>query len=84
MKKSVITIEGIWEDIEKQSTKFSGRRVRITVLSDSSRQASIQKSRKPKDASTTRFLNEFAGSWMGNDLDECINMVKNTRSRTQW
>jgi hypothetical protein len=84
MKGSVITIEGIWEDIEKQAAKFSGRRVRVTFIPDSTHQPSGRRIPKPADESTARFLKEFAGSWVGDDLDECINMVGKTRSRTKW
>jgi hypothetical protein len=84
MKGSSITIEGIWEEVEKQAAKFSGRRVRVTLIPDSTHQSPERRSPKPSDESTARFLKEFAGSWVGDDLDECLKMVGKTRSRTQW
>ena len=84
------TFEGTWEKLQSKTTRFKGKRVRVTLLpAVSSAPVSAPKKRKvriPKcvDKATEDFLREFAGCWAGDDLDECMEQVIRTRSETKW
>ena len=78
MKRPSEAEEGSWEDIVKQASQFAGRRVRVTVLGEEPKELIAS------DDETRRFLDEFAGSWVGDDLDECLELVYRTRSETRW
>lgn len=78
MKKDIRAVEGTWEEIQKQASKFAGRRVRVTILPRQLQRA------EPTDEDTAQFLREFAGAWAGDDLDECLEMVYDTRTATRW
>ena len=76
------TIEGTWEEVRRQGARFAGRRVRLTVLPEKA-----ARGRRPKipvaiDEETARFIEEFAGSWVGDDLDDCLAMVHEARWST--
>lgn len=83
MKGATITFECLWEDIEKQSEKFTGRRVRVSLIPDTLQKKNKRNS-KPVDHSTALFLKQFAGAWVGDDLDKCLNAVEISRAETQW
>lgn len=78
MKRHSEAVEGSWEDIVKQASRFAGCRVRVTVLREEPAEPVVA------DDGTRRFLEELAGSWVGDDLDECLELVYRTRSETRW
>lgn len=77
--------EGFWEDILKQASQFRGKRVRVTLL-DTEKKKAEPKPKKVKavDEKTARFIKELAGSWKGDDLNECLEAAIQSRSKTKW
>ncbi len=46
--------------------------------------SSLKKMPSLKRGKTAKDLLKFAGNWQGNDLEECLNSVYETRSKTQF
>jgi hypothetical protein len=80
------TFEGTWEELQSKATRFKGKRVRVTLLAAIPEKPAPKKKRFPKcvDKATEEFLKRFSGSWKGDDLEECIDLVYKTRSKTKW
>ncbi len=73
-----LEIEGTWEDIVSHSDALAGCQVRVTVLSAPPKSPSSNDSPHFRPGSDRSFL-RHAGTWSGDDLEECLNMVYETR-----
>lgn len=83
MKTSkVLEIEGTWEEIVAHAEKLAGRRVRVTVLIDESEseQEKTQPSFRPASG---KSLLRHAGTWAGDDFEECLQLVYDTRGKIE-
>jgi D-alanyl-D-alanine carboxypeptidase len=67
-----LVLEGTWEEILTLSAQLAGRRVRVVVL---------EKEESPENQSTASSLLKYAGTWEGEDLKECLDMVYDTRGQ---
>jgi D-alanyl-D-alanine carboxypeptidase len=67
-----LVLEGTWEEILTVSAQLAGRRVRVVVL---------EKEESPENQSTASSLLKYAGTWEGDDLQECLDMVYDTRGQ---
>jgi len=79
MTRKPIEIEGTWEEIIAHSAEFAGCQVRVSVLSDLPQSPSSESHTSFRPASG-RSLLKHAGTWAGNDLEECLEIVYETRS----
>ena len=79
MKMQPLQLEGTWEEIVKHSDELAGRRVRLIVLPGEAKQE-----RNIKQHSTARSLLKHAGTWLGNDLEERLREVHDTRSQAKF
>lgn len=79
-------LEGTWEEITEHAPELAGRRVRLIVLPEDSKIAPDKPPVfRPADGlSTARSLLHYAGSWEGDDLDECLKLVYATRSKAKF
>jgi hypothetical protein len=86
MEAQPLEMEGTWEEIAAHARELAGRRVRLIVL------AQEPEARPPKPPvfrpgqgpSTARSLLKFAGTWEGDDLEECLKLVYTTRSKARF
>lgn len=79
MTSQPLELEGTWEEIVAHSQELAGRRVRLIVLS--------QETETPPDDrsySTAQSLLQYAKTWEGEDFEECLGMVYNTRSPLEF
>ena len=67
-----LVLEGTWEEILTFSAQLAERRVRVVVL---------EKEESPENQSTASSLLKYAGTWEGDDLQECLEMVYDTRGQ---
>ncbi len=82
---ATLVLEGTWEEISKHAPEFSGRRLRVTVLSDEQKPQSnqkalemikrvkeLQKDMRFTDGSKTQEILRAArgGAMFGGELDE--------------
>lgn len=67
-----LVLEGTWEEILTFSAQLAGRRVRV-IVKDSEE--------LPENHSTASSLLKYAGTWEGDDLLECLQMVYETRGQ---
>ena len=75
----VLELEGTWEEVAAHAPELMGRRVRLIVIppplktnSSSFREAS------------GRSLLRHAGTWQGDDFEECFNAVVESRGTVQF
>ena len=76
------TIEGTWEEILTHASELTGRKLRLFVLSDED----------PKDIapptekrlSTVGSVLPFAGKWVGDDFEDCLQAVYNSRIQAKF
>ncbi|NMG60122.1 hypothetical protein E1H12_16765 [Geitlerinema sp. P-1104] len=73
-----LEIEGTWEEIVSHSDALAGCQVRVTVLSDPPQSPSPDNPPRFRPASG-RFLLRHAGTCSGDDLEDCLQMVYETR-----
>ncbi|MBW4495757.1 MAG: hypothetical protein KME26_22295 [Oscillatoria princeps RMCB-10] len=79
MTSQPLELEGSWEEILTHAPELAGRRLRVTVLSDEPQPNSAEKPANFRPASG-RSLLRHAGTWAGDDLEECLQIVHDTRS----
>lgn len=78
MTSQPLELEGTWEEIVAHSSELAGRRVRLIVLSD------VAQTPPTKSHSTAQSLLKYAGTWEGEDFEECLQLVYDTRSPLEF
>ena len=69
--------EGTWEEVLAHSQELSGQRVRLFIVSeDKDPYPGIPADQRP---STGASLLKHVGSWVGDDFEECLESVYDTR-----
>lgn len=77
-----LELEGTWEEIVAHSAELAGHRVRLIILPDAPNP-------KPNEAlpfrpASGRSLLRHAGTWAGDDFEECLKMVYDTRAPLEF
>lgn len=75
MEAQSLELQGTWEEILAHSDELAGREVRVIVLPTQT---------EAKDSSSSNSLLKYAGTWSGDDLEECLQMVYETRSQSKF
>ncbi|MGC9503821.1 hypothetical protein [Baaleninema sp.] len=70
--------EGTWEEIIDRSNELAGCRVRVTVLAEKPQLPSTEHPSSFRPASG-RSLLRHAGTWAGDDFEDCLQRVYETR-----
>ncbi|HIK11744.1 MAG TPA: hypothetical protein IGS52_16030 [Oscillatoriaceae cyanobacterium M33_DOE_052] len=78
-----LEIEGTWEEILAHTANLAGRRVRLTVLPDDPTPQSPEKPPLFRPASGHSLL-RHAGTWAGDDLEECLQIVYDNRGPLEF
>jgi len=75
-------IEGTWEEILAHSEELAGHRVRLEILFEGEDPyPGIPADQRP---STGGSLLKYAGTWVGDDLQERLEEVHRTRSQARF
>ncbi|NER24657.1 MAG: hypothetical protein F6J86_15800 [Symploca sp. SIO1B1] len=83
MTSQPIEIEGTWEEIVAHAAELAGRRVRVIVLSDQPK--ALTPEAVPHFLPPSgRSLLRHAGTWAGEDFEDCLYLVYNTRSEIEF
>ncbi len=71
-------MEGTWEEILAHSKELTGHRVRLTILQPTEDESypGIPANQRP---STAESLLRFAGTWVGDDFEECLQATYNSK-----
>jgi hypothetical protein len=83
MAEPALELEGTWEEIAARAPEFAGRRVRLIVLPEEAEEPypGIPPEERP---STARSLLKYAGTWVGDDLQERLREVYANRSKAKF
>ena len=73
--------EGTWEEIAELADELAGHRVRLKVLSAPDPQPPQPPVFRPGSGESVL---RSAGTWVGDDLEECLNLVYTTRSKAKF
>jgi len=84
MRTQVRVFEGMWEEVQKHTEQLARRRVRVTVLPNQARPAVHRKRVQSKPQPSAKSLEEFFGSWVGDDFERCLQEVHATRSKARF
>lgn len=76
-----LELEGNWEEMVTHSPHLAGRRVRLIILPDAPDPGSNEA--PPFRPASGRLL-RHAGTWAGNDFEECLQMVYDTRAPLEF
>jgi hypothetical protein len=69
--------EGTWEEVLSHSEEFAGHRVSLLIVPDAEEPyPGIPPDQRP---STGASLLKYAGSWVGDDFEECLEAVYDSR-----
>ncbi|GAB4187955.1 MAG: hypothetical protein Fur006_28200 [Coleofasciculaceae cyanobacterium] len=71
MTSQPIELEGTWEEIVAHAAELAGRRVRVIVLPDKP-ESLPPEAPPPFRPPSGRSLLRHAGTWAGDDLEECL------------
>jgi hypothetical protein len=82
MTSQPIELEGTWEEIVARAAELAGRRVRVIILPDKP-EPSPPEAPPPFRPSSGRSLLRHAGTWAGDDIEECLQLVYDTRSQVE-
>ena len=89
MKSEELELEGTWEEIAEHANELAGRRVRLIVLpveaeDNGEHDGKPEAAPRPEPGfSTARSLLKYTGTWLGDDLEECLQAVYDNRSRAK-
>lgn len=78
----MLEIEGKWEDILAISPQLNGRRVKLIVLPTLS-VSELDDEVPSFQAGKGGSILDYAGRWSGDDLEDCLQLVYNTRSQIE-
>lgn len=78
MTSQPLELEGTWEEIVARSSELAGRRVRLIVLPE------VSETPPQNNHSTAQSLLKYAGTWEGDDFEECLQLVYDTRSPLEF
>ncbi|HEY0071292.1 MAG TPA: hypothetical protein VGE04_15105 [Chloroflexia bacterium] len=79
MATEIKELEGTWEEIMEHAQELAGKRVRVVVFSN---EAGAQEG--VPEGSAAAALMPFVGGWEGDDLEELIQDVYETRSQAEF
>ena len=71
---NLLELEGTWEEIVAYSEKLAGHRVSVIVLPDKPQSSSTERP-NPLIHSTAESLLKYAGTWEGDDFEECLQLL---------
>ena len=83
METPLLEMEGTWEEILSRSPELSGRRVRLIVLPEEHDEPypGVPPEARP---STARSLLKYAGTWVGDDLEACLQEMRANRTKARF
>jgi hypothetical protein len=77
--------EGTWEEIAEHADELAGRRVHLTVFPEPQKAPEPASALRPAHGpSTAKSILQYAGTWEGDDLEECLELVYATRSKAKF
>ena len=82
MTAEPFVLEGTWEEIEKHASELKGRKVRLIVLPPET--VSSDETSPAFRPSSGRSLLRHAGTWVGDDLEECLQDVYANRTKARF
>lgn len=83
MTSEPLELEGTWEEIVTHSDDLAGRRVRVQVLPDEP-SSPPPETPPPFRPPSSRSLLRHAGTWAGDDFEECLQLVYDTRAPLEF
>lgn len=83
MNAPVLELEGTWEEVAAHAPELVGRRVRLTVIPLQSEMPDEKVLSETRN-STAKSLLKFAGTWVGDDLQECLQDVIASRGKAKF
>lgn len=77
--------EGTWEEVAAHAEELAGHRVRLTVISEPEKVPPPPPAFRPGNGPSTAVeLLKHVGTWVGDDLQECLDLVYATRSKAKF
>ena len=76
------TLEGTWEEILTHASELSGHKLRLFIVPDEGDSEVTGADNEPP--STAGSLLAFAGTWVGNDLEDCLQSVYDSRVQAEF
>ena len=81
MAAELFEIEGTWEDILARADELRGKRLRVSVLDEVEEGHPDDPARR---RSTGADLLKHAVGWAGDDFEECLQAVYDSRSKAKF
>lgn len=78
MNAQPLELEGTWEEIMQHASELAGRRVKLIVL------PAEEAEQSEPGFSTAASLLKHAGTWQGDDFEECLQAVYDNRTQSKF
>ncbi|MBG1269597.1 hypothetical protein [Nostoc sp. WHI] len=82
MTSQPLELEGTWEEIVTHSAELTGHKVRVIIVPDESESSLLPT--PPFRPASGRSLLRHAGTWEGDDFEECLRLVYESRSQLEF
>ena len=82
MTSQPLELEGTWEEVVTHAPELAGRKVRVIVLTDTEPESN--EAPPPFRPASGRSLLRHAGTWAGDDFEECLQLVYDSRTQLEF
>lgn len=83
MTSKILQLEGTWEEITTHASQLAGNRIRVTVITNETQSNSSKEPQNIRPASGNSLL-RHAGTWEGEDFEDCLQSVYDNRGRLEF
>ncbi len=84
MRTQPLELEGTWEEISQYSENFKDQRLRLTIITDETEETNQKIKRPSVRLASGRSILRHAGTWSGDDLEECLQLVYDMRGPVEF
>ena len=83
MTSKILQLEGTWEEITTHASELAGNRIRVTVIANETQSNSSKEPHNIRPASGNSLL-RHAGTWEGEDFEDCLQSVYDNRGPLEF
>ena len=83
MTSPLLELEGTWEEITTHASELAGNKIRVTIITNETQYNSSKEPQNIRPASGNSLL-RHAGTWEGEDFEDCLQSVYDNRGQLEF